>query len=386
MTGHLSALTLSRISVGFAAIAAVWLTVMTTRGEVIALIAALAVFAAGHAARILGGQRSAAAEWGLAACGMLTEILVYAGIAAGASLHPASAARAARFAATLGGTGTMGVWRLAVIAATITVLLPMVDVCVHGQAGAVNRPRLLGSPGDLRVPLTCLAFLLAGPRAALLAAGILGLVALGPCISDGLRQAAPRGEVRGYRGDGRISMWIGGFVGGRLPPLAPLVVGLLVTGVLAALGLRNLSGILILTPVEAMLLAALASWHPHDGPADWLVPPLIQSAEYVFIAELGFASHLWPEVTFALIAAIGLRHLDLAYRVRGGLAVGIDRRGLGWEGRMILAGITGAAGIQMVFYPALAFGLWWLLARDAAVGWSAEARSEVARAQGQELI
>ena len=76
---------------------------------------------------------------------------------------------------------------------------------------------------------------------------------------------------------------------GRIPPLAPLFVGLLVTGVLAALGLRNLPGILLLTPVEAMLLASFGSWHPHGGRGDWLVPPLIQAAEYVFLAEAGFA-------------------------------------------------------------------------------------------------
>ena len=115
---------------------------------------------------------------------------------------------------------------------------------------------------------------------------------------------------------------------------------------LVALGLRNLPGVLLLTPVEAMLLAAFGSWHPHDGRRDWLVPPLLQAAEYVFLAEVGFADGVWPAMTFALVAAAGFRHLDLVYRVRGGLASGVDRRGLGWEGRMIVAGIAAAAGIQ----------------------------------------
>ena len=137
-----------------------------------------------------------------------------------------------------------------------------------------------------------------------------------------------------------------------MPPLPPLVVGLLVTGVLTALGLGNLPGILLLTPVEAMLLAAFASWHPHDGRSDWLVPPLLQAAEYVFIAEIGFVGHVWPALTFAVVAAVGLRHLDLAYRVRGSLANGIDRRGLGWEGRMIIAGIAAAVGFVPVAYAA----------------------------------
>jgi len=164
-------------------------------------------------------------------------------------------------------------------------------------------------------------------------------------------------------------------VGGRIPPLAPLFVGLLVTGVLAALGLRNLPGILLLTPVEAMLLASFGSWNPHVGRGDWLVPPLIQAAEYVFLTEAGFALRLWPPWTFALVAAAGFRHLDLAYRVRCGLASGIDRRGLGWEGRMIVVGVAAAAGGLIVVYPALTVYLWWLNARDWIVGWSANGLS-----------
>jgi hypothetical protein len=153
--------------------------------------------------------------------------------------------------------------------------------------------------------------------------------------------------------------------------MAPLFVGLLVTGVLTALGLRNLPGILLLTPVEAMLLAAFASWHPHDGRSDWLVPPLLQAAEYVLIAEFGYAGHVWPPLTFAVVAIVGLRHVDLAYRVRGSLANGIDRRGLGWEGRMIVAGIAVVVGIAPLVYAALAIYLWWRVGRDWAIGWSA---------------
>ena len=35
----------------------------------------------------------------------------------------------------------------------------------------------------------------------------------------------------------------------------------------------------------------------------------------MFLAEAGFALRLWPPLTFALVAAAGFRHLDLAYRV-----------------------------------------------------------------------
>ena len=43
----------------------------------------------------------------------------------------------------------------------------------------------------------------------------------------------------------------------------------------------------------------------------------------------------------------------------------------GWEGRMIIAGVAGAVGIAGVAYSALAIYLWWRVARDWVIGWSA---------------
>lgn len=369
----------SWFSVGFAVIAAVWLTLDSARADGVALAALCAVYAAGRVGRSLAGPvPSPVAAWSMVACGVLAESVVYAGMAATAALHPATpSGLAARgtFLAGFGGAGAVGVWRLAVTAVIVTVLLPMVDLCVHGPPqpaeGPVRVPvrRSFWAPGDIRLVLAGVVVLLLGDRAAFAAVIVVGLIAILAMVISGAR-GWNSGERRGYRGDGWLSVRIGKFVGGRLPPMAPLFVGLLVTGVLAALGLRNLPGILVLTPVEAMLLAALGSWHPHDGRSDWLVPPLIQLAEYVFLSEVGFASHLWPPVTFALVAATGFRHLDLACRVRGGLALGVDRRGFGWEGRMIIAGVAAVFGVQMVVYPVLAAYLWWLNVRDWAIGWS----------------
>jgi hypothetical protein len=374
---RLNPLTLAWISVAFAAITALWLTAASAHAEVIALVAAIAVVISGHVGRVLAGQRSAVAtEWGLAGCGMLAEFVVYAGIAAAVGFHSATQFGLAgnalgSFVAGLGGTGTAGVWRLAIIAVILTALTAMVDMCVHGPALPGARLRLFGPPGDIRLPVACAVVLLFGARAAFLVVLVLGVVALVATAIDGTRQVPDRGELRGYRGDGRISIWIGKWVDGKVPPMAPLFVGLLVTGVLTALGLRNLPGILLLTPVEAMLLAAFASWHPHDGRSDWLVPPLLQAAEYVLLAEIGFAGHVWPALTFTVVAVVGLRHVDLAYRVRGSLANGIDRRGLGWEGRLIIAGIAAVVGIAPLAYTALALYLCWRVGRDWAIGWSA---------------
>ena len=99
--------------------------------------------------------------------------------------------------------------------------------------------------------------------------------------------ARPRGVLNTYRGDGPIAHRIGGVVQGQLPPLPPLLVGLLVTGDLAFLGFSNLPGVLIFGPVVAMLLAALGAGHPHDGRLDWLVPSLLLTGEGIFLAGGG---------------------------------------------------------------------------------------------------
>jgi hypothetical protein len=383
---------MARVSLGFAVIAAVWLSLGSAGDDGVALVAAIAVFVMVDAGRVLAREsETPAVEWSLTASALLAELFVYAGMAAGVSLKlvsaapcgPAGQSLRGTFVAGLGGVGTVGVWRLAVIAVMVAALVPMVGICLHGPTAPASATaagaRVFGPLGDVRLPVAVAAVLLAGVRAGFLVVLVLGVAALGATIVESTRPGWRPTEVRGYRGDGRIAVWIGGFVGGRIPPLAPLFVGLLVTGSLTALGLRNLPGILLLTPVEAMLLASFGSWHPHGGRADWLVPPLIQTAEYVFLAEAGFAFRLWPPLTFALVAAVGFRHLDLAYRAREGLASGIDRRGLGWEGRMIVVGIAAATGGLIVVYPALTAYLWWLNLRDWTVGWSGWAASESAR-------
>ena len=192
--------------------------------------------------------------------------------------------------------------------------------------------------------------------------------------------------IPAYRDDGPISLWLGRLVEGRIPPIPPLIVGLFVTSALAALGMSNLSGVLLLTPVEAMLLAGLGSSHPHNGRLDWLVPALIQVGEYLFLAALAFTHRVASPLVFALVAAVVLRHLDVAYRARHRIAwpaprkirtfvaayrltwppTGADGRpadvtGLGWEIRMLILGIGAAVGITPVVAVALAGYLWALL-------------------------
>ena len=206
---------------------------------------------------------------------------------------------------------------------------------------------------------------------------------------------------------------------GRIPPVPPVLVGVFVTVALALLGMGNLSGVLVLTPVEAMLLAGLGSCHPHDGRLDWLVPPLLQVGEYLFLAALAFSRAVSPPLVFAVIAAVVLRHLDVAYRARhrirwpaaraadgrprkpgrrqpsraearpgrpagsrgAAASYGLtwpptaadgrpaDVTGLGWEVRMLALGVGAALGIMPFACIALAGYLWALTIRDFLTGW-----------------
>jgi hypothetical protein len=153
--------------------------------------------------------------------------------------------------------------------------------------------------------------------------------------------------------------------------MLPVLGGLMVTCTLSVLGLANLPGILVLTPVEAMLLAALGSCHPHDGPRDWLVPPLLLTGEFVFLSALGLSRHVPQVAVFALLAAIVLRHVDVGFRARHGSGISADRYGLGWDGRMLLLGFAAVAGQAPLFFIALAGYLWLLFGWDFLGGWLA---------------
>jgi hypothetical protein len=109
---------------------------------------------------------------------------------------------------------------------------------------------------------------------------------------------------------------------------------------------------------------------------------LLQAGEYVFLAAAGYAGHAAAPVTFGLIATVGLRHLDMAYRARNRVPLSwfmdrqwrrlprADWRGFGWEGRMILAGIALMSNITLVVYLAMAAYLLVLEAADYLASWS----------------
>src|SRR5882762_9733527 len=118
-----------------------------------------------------------------------------------------------------------------------------------------------------------------------------------------------------------------------------------------------------------MMRAARWARRPHDGRLDWLAPALLLAGEGVFLCALGLARQVTPWVVFALMAAVLVRHVDLACRARAGRGIEADVLGLGWEGRMLLAGVAAAAGIVPFAYAVLAGYLWLLFIWEFFTGW-----------------
>ncbi len=427
------------MSIGLGALAAVWFSAGTKAGVILgaALLFAAFVLACvdGQLARYVRGQ-TAFGTWLDAVGGRLTEFAVYAGLAAGAAV-----------------SGSPGVWELAVAAMIVQSLRDMIGFCVRpvpphlaglaapprlpldepadyavsaqagtGQrgAGANKRTRsrwlrvrlrglrrLAGSglwwlakiielpPGE-RVAVIGVTVIVAGPRMTFLVLIAWGLVAaaltmIGRIVIVRPMTATARSNrsLVTCRDDGIIAQSLGRFVDGQLPPLLPAIAGVTVTIVLCAVGVAHLPGTMVLTPVVAMALAGLGSGHPHDGRLDWLVPPLLQLGEYVFLTAVALAGYVPMPLLFALIGVIVLHHYDLVYRVRRDTVTGaapvtaatsgsaqsavpprwIAKAGLGWEGRMLFAALGATLGIQVFAFAVLAVYLWVLFGWESLTAW-----------------
>jgi hypothetical protein len=93
------------------------------------------------------------------------------------------------------------------------------------------------------------------------------------------------------------------------------------------------------------------------------------AGECVFLAALGLSRHVAAWLVFALLAAVVVRHVDLAFRARAGRGLPADVFGLGWEGRMLLAGAAAWAGLAPFAYALLSGYLWVLFIWDFLSGW-----------------
>jgi len=391
------------ISLGLGLIAAVWFSEVAVRAKLLAIAALAGSFLVARTGSLLAatsreGRVRPAVTWLGGASTLLTEFAVYAALAVSSGVADRAGpygsgvagldgtfggALRNTFVASWGGAGQAGVWRLAIAAMLVLAVRRMAELGYEHTARVPGNlfPRsvlrtleqAVTLPAGERFAVIAVTAVFFGPRVTFVLLLAWGVVAAGYVLAvQTARSAAltrPDGELAAYRGDGIVSRWVGGLVQGRLPPLPPLLAGLLVTGVLAALGMGNLSGILVLTPIEAMMLSALGARHPHDGRMDWLAPALLMAGECVFLAALGLSRHVAAWLVFALLAAVVMRHADLAYRARVGRGIPADVAGLGWEGRMLLAGIAAVAGMAPFAYAMLSGYLWVLFCWDFLSGW-----------------
>jgi hypothetical protein len=314
-----------------------------------------------------GLRRVGPVGWLAALGGAVAECGIYAGLAVGAA--------AERWGA---------VWTLAIAVLSLVAVRNLMTACStppgfgEESGGAFRRlaAAVLTMPVGGRILLVGVVAPFWGARAALLALldwaivsigyGIAGRTAAGVSAWAGrggeAGQVAARSKLVRLRDDGALARALGALVRGNLMPLPPALLGLAAVSALALLGLHGLPGVLLIAPAVVMLLAAPGSAHPHTGRFDWLVPVLLLGAQCLYLTATGLAARVPGPVIFALIGAIMLRYTDLAWP---GRPVQLARRrdadaepaergtGLGWEGRMLFAGLTAAMGVATIGYLAL---------------------------------
>ena len=350
------------ISLALSASAATWFSAGTRAGNVAGGLAAAGAYLAGRSARDLTppAVSSVASPTRLAvACAAISEAGLYAGLAAGGLAAGAKA------------RGWSGMWQLATVTLVLVAVSQLAGACGSSPAAAGQRQaspagpswrRILAMPWGGRVLLIAVAVPVWDARDALF--GLLGwaVIAIGWAAATGRpRPAGSPGAsaVVACRDDGPIASQLGRPARGQLVPLPPALTGLAAVAVLAVLGLRSIPGLLLLAPVAAMLLASAGASHPHDGRLDWIVPAVLQAGQYAYIAGVGFASGVPAPLVFALCAVIAVHYADLAGHAQ-------RRTAMGWDGRMIAAGLAAALGIATFAYVLLAAYLGVLICREIA--------------------
>ncbi|MQY07211.1 DUF5941 domain-containing protein [Actinomadura macrotermitis] len=183
-------------------------------------------------------------------------------------------------------------------------------------------------------------------------------------------------ELQAFRDDGPVGRAVGGFVRGQLPPLPGALVALAITAVLLVTGVGEQRSPALFAPAVALLLTCPAALHPHNGRLDWLVPPIIRSIEYGYLAVLGFAQAVPAPLVYVLVAVLAYHHYDTVYRARQGLwpPEQLFRAGLGWDGRMLIVAFAGLCGLLPFAYAALAAYLGVLFVSESAATWSRTGR------------
>jgi len=368
------------MSVALAACAAVWFSAgaasAVVRG-VAALWASYLVLVAGRTitartagpdGRSLADRRQAGpAAWLASLGGALAEAVVYFGLAAGAA--------ADRWP---------GSWKLGVTVLGLVAARNVMTACSTPYGFGDPPSSVIGKIAEATVTMPVGGRFLVigvvapiwGVRAAVLAViawaissiayGLAGRAAtdvapegVGPAGGGSLAASA---TLLRLRDDGALARALGALVRGNLLPLPPAILSLAAVSALALLGLHGLPGALTIGPAIVMLLAAPGSANSHGGRFDWLVPVLLLGTQVLYLAAAGEGERVPGPVIFALVAALLVRYAELAspgrpvFLTRPRRHLGWGREygtELGWEGRVLFAGVAAALGIATVGYLAL---------------------------------
>lgn len=368
------------IAVALAACAAIWFSAGTTSAVVrgvAALWASYLVLAGGRtiAARTAGPEAASVADrrlagpaaWLAGLGGALAEAIVYFGLVAGAAAEH-----------------WPGSWKLGVTALGLVAVRNVMTVCSTPHGFNDPPSSVLGKIAEATVTMPAGGRILVigvvapiwGVRAALLAVIAWAISSIGyglagrPAADVAPEGTGPAGggpvvasaTLLRLRDDGALARGLGTLVRGNLLPLPPAILSLAAVSALALLGLHGLPGALTIGPAIVMLLAAPGSANPHGGRFDWLAPVLLLGTQVLYLAAAGEGERVPGPVIFALVAALLVRYAELAAAGRPvfltkprrhlgwGREYGTE---LGWEGRVLVAGLAAAVGIATVAYLAL---------------------------------
>jgi len=362
---HLSRSTACGITLALTACAAAWFS-SGSRTDIVRGVAALWIgYLVLKGGRLLPAVRTSAVRvgWLTALGSCLAECVVYAGLTEGAAAGRWSRA-----------------WPLGIAVLGLVGVRNLMSVCSVAPGfgehpdGAIRRicADTLTMPLGGRVLLIGVVAPAWGARATLLALldwaivsigyGLAGRAARGLTDDDAERPSARSSLLLRLRDDGALARGIGSLVRGNLLPLPPAVLGLVAISALGLLGLHGLPRALMIGPAVVMLLAAPGSAHPHTGRLDWLVPVLLVGAQILYLTATGLGVGVPGPVIFALAATLLLRYADLAFPGRPVMLTRAqppdgERRewgtAVGWEGRLLIAGLAAAVGIATFAYLAL---------------------------------
>lgn len=356
------------------------LGVVATVAWVLARLSArqLATVAAPHSGRDGPGVQGGFG-WLYAVCATAAECAIYCGIAVGAQAD--------------GWTATWPLALATVIAGSVAALARACVLAATGQDASRTDPiwrrltEFSSPPVGLAVLLAVLIMIVYGPRIALFAVLAAEVASLARTLITATRfpraGTAGRDLLIACRDDGPLARRAGWLVRGNLMPVPPALAGLIAVALLAALGISNLPGVVALTPVAVLLLAALGSSHPHDGRRDWMAPVLLCIGQYTYLAAVGAARSVPWLVVYIACSMIAVWYASLIAspatmtsarhpasrnaRIRQIMARPGD--GIGWDGRVCLAGLTGMFGVALFGYLGLVAYLGALILRKVAIGY-----------------